>query len=404
MQDKIVPWSSNWWLENDKAWFCSGETGTIFCADMNSGKCEIVAQIPEEGSERFYRYSYCIKYKNNIFCLPYLGKRIWFYDIKNRVWGKIEIKNESYLMFFPASYKQDDRQIWLLEDKTGRLFGVNLVRREVEKEYYIPRNNAFADAYVGEYVRVGNELYCVLGDRIYRADISSTDIINYRISDVKKELYTICFDGNNFWLSGCSKEIYIWNEEQGHIKTITEFPEQFGFYHFKENEIPFLDCDSFFNTEYSLFLTSLSMGKYMWYITCRSNGIIYIDKRNYKVFYLEINDEKETQESIKTNFLGYKFQFLYVRENRYIGIYSVKNQWIFEIDTVDLCVRKKDYGLDDQSILYLAKFTGYGSGQCIFREGRKRDGIVFSTMIGANGEKKEKTFQNVGERIYYTLK
>ena len=81
----------------------------------------------------------------------------------------------------------------------------------------------------------------------------------------------------------------------------------------------------------------------------------------------------------------------------------MKNQWIFEIDTVDLCVRKKQYVLSDQLILRIAKEAGYYNGQYVFRENWNRDNVLFTTMVQIDRAEKKKAGQSVGERIYQTL-
>lgn len=397
MQYKKMFWSNNWWIENDKAWFCTGETGTVLCADMKSETCEFVTQIPKSEENWFGKYPYCIKYKNIIFCLPNSGKNVWCYNLENEVWEEIEIVHESYLTFFPNSYKQDGRNVYLLEETTGKIFEINLEKKELGRCFYAPRE------FGGEYVLVEDELYSTCGYMIYCTNISDGNFEKYQMTGVKDEIYSICFDGVNFWLGSCYKEVYVWNRKEGVIRTITEFPEQFGFYLFNREEGPYYDCDSVLNPEYTLFLPVLSLGKYIWCISCRSNGIIYIDKSNYKTFYLEVEDEQETRESIEKNILGYKFQFEYIREDRYIGVYSVKNQWIFEIDTVDLCVRKKQYVLSDQLILRIAKEEGYYNGQYVFRENWNRDNVLFTTMVQIDRAEKKKAGQSVGERIYQTL-
>lgn len=397
MECKKIPWSNNWWIENGKAWFCAGETSTLLCTDMKSGKCEFVAQIPDCDKIRFNKYPYCIKYKDCVFCLPYLGKSMWCYNVVDGGWEEIQIANESYLTFFPISYQQDASSVWLLEEETGKFFEVNLKNRMLKTCLHASRD------YGGEYVLVQDKLYCTCGYEIYCIDVLNGKCERYEVPNVKDEIYTICYDGVNFWLGGCYKEIYIWNQKEGTIKTITEFPEQFGFYHFKRGTAPYLDCDSIFNPEYTLFSPSLSVGKYIWYISCRSNGIIYVDKSSYKVFYLDIEDEQETRDSIDENLLGYKFQLEYVRENRYIGLYSLKNHWIFEIDTVDLCVKRRNYELDSQAVLYMAEASGYCCGQYIFSEGRERDRIVFNTMTKTNSKKGATLLHSVGKQIYRTL-
>ena len=314
-----------------------------------------------------------------------------------------------------GSYKKNSSRVFLRDDE-GKIIEIDLDNKEVSNIYCLPQDD---DTIVGGYVLVENNIYCVIANKVYCINLNSADIVKYEISAAKAGFYTIVYDGNNFWLSGFYKEIYVWNPEQGVVKIISEFPEQFGIYRFDNdgnfltdyNLVLSINPDDYENVmaigrfveDYAFFSDSIALGKHVWFMPHRSNGIIYIDKETYEVFFMEIDEEKETEQSIKRNLLYSKYLINYVREDRYIGVYSVKNQWIFEIDTVELCVRKRDYELDSQSILIMAKNSGEYDDRKTFREGRKWDNIVFTTMIKTAGEKAKKTSQNIGNQIYGIL-
>lgn len=299
-----------------------------------------------------------------------------------------------------TSYRKDFDRIWLSEAETGSIFEVNLEKKVVEKEYHIPLNGNLV---VGEYVLVERKLYCANGYEVYCINIDNGEITTYEVLGAKAELYTICFDGLNFWLSGVCKEVYVWNPLQGMIKIIADFPEKFGFYHFEQGENPFMDCHSFYSTEFVFFDTSISLGKYILYIPFRADEIVYIDKDTYEVHLLEIEDEQETKESINAHLMAHKYMVEYIRDNRYIGVYSVKNRWIFEIDTVELCVKKRSYKLSRQASLSIARATGEYNGELLFKENRERENLFFSALVERNNEKKKNLFHNVGKLIYHTL-
>ena len=130
---------------------------------------------------------------------------------------------------------------------------------------------------------------------------------------------------------------------------------------------------SYIDTKSALFEFSIAIGKYVWFIPDRSNDIIFIDKETYKVFMLELEEEQETKESIDNHLMDFKFLLQYIRENRYIGIYSLKNRIVFEIDTIDLCVKRTDYT------------------RCL------------SYMLKINHEKDKKQAREIGDTIYHTL-
>lgn len=400
MQNMIFPMSDNWWIEKDKAYFCGTRVSALFCVDMNSLQCEIISWLPENNRIDFFVHPYCIIYKDTILCLPGTGNKIWSYDSINGVWEKTEIENQGQLFISIKSYRQTDGRIWLSEYDTGKILQVNLDRKIVEKEYHLPKGEK--SIYYGEYVVVQNKLYITGGDRVCCIGIDNEEINVYKIPGIKAELHTICHDGVNFWLSGYCKEIYVWNPQQGIVNVLTEFPEQFGIYHFHQK--PDIDYTIFSNPvdESSFFGYSFLLGKYIWFIPTQSNGIIYVDRETYKVSFLEIEEEQETKESLEREYTN-KFLFEYIREDRYIGIYSIQNQQIFEVDTVMLCVKYKDYELSGETILTLARGLEQYDGRRMFREKKEKEQIIFSALLQANHTMSDQSLNNIGKHIYHTL-
>lgn len=396
----IFPMSSNWWIEKDKAYFCGTRLSALLCVDMNNLQCELMAWLPESDMVDFFVHPYCIKYKDSIICLPGTGKQIWSYDIKKEVWEKTEIDNEGQLIISMESYSQTDNRIWLLEYDTGKILQVNLDTKTVEKKYYLPYGEK--KIYYGEYVVVHNKLYTVVENRVCCIDVDNADIVIYEISDVKAGLYTICYDGANFWLGGYYKEVYIWNPEQGIVKVLTEFPKQFGIYYF--HGMPDIDCTTASRAieDSPFFEYSVVLGKHIWFLPTQSNGIIYIDKETYEIHFLEIEEERETKESLERDYAS-KFLFEYIREDRYLGIYSILNERVFEIDTVALCINYREYELGGKTILTLGETFGQYDGSRIFREKAGKEQIYFNALVKVSSEADKKTIQNIGERIYHAL-
>lgn len=399
MKTGMCPWSDNWWIEGDKAWFCGGQIGALFCVDMNTQQCKLIAWIPECNFLHFRVYSYCIKFSNKVFCLPSKGKCSWVYDIDKRTWQKLEIDNLDQVRVCLFTYEKSNRQVYLL-DKTGELFEIDLEKLRIAKIWdFLPCTE------IPKYERIDNCLYCVRDKQIICLSRKGNVInhIAYEIPEVQSELSTVCYDGTNFWLSGYCKEIYIWNPEQGVIKVIKDFPSQFGFYNFCKGEEPVSDCISFLNGECTFFEESILLGKYVWFIPSRSDDIIYIDKVTYEVFLLEIEGEKETKESIQNHLMNYKYILLYIYINRYIGLYSLRNRRFFEIDTVELCVKYRHYGLSEESIKSIGKFVANSNDEKIFSETKEMDRAVYSYLIKNDFNKESIVFQNIGEAIHKSV-
>ena len=400
MKKIMCPWSDNWWIEDNGAWFCGGQIGALFCVDMKTQQCEFVDRIPECELENFRMYSYCLKYMNKVFCLPSIENNIWIYDIEEKTWEKIEMGNSDQARACLLYYGRISDRVYL-SSLAGELYEINLEKQETKKVWGFPRciENL-------RYEQVNDGLYCIRNKEVTYFNVSS-DWKNptvYKISDVQADLITICYDGANFWLSGYYKEIYVWNPEQGLIKIITEFPPQFGFYSFKKGEIPELDCDCFMDKECPFFEDSVVLGKYIWFIPTRSNCLIYVDKETYEVFMLELENEYETKESIENHFMNFKFLVIYIYENRYIGLYSLKNRCYLEIDTVKLCVRYPDYRLSEEAARAIAKVKVLEENKkMMFKESIERDRALYSLLLGDDNKKEVSDKLNIGKKIYNSI-
>lgn len=396
------PRSDNWWLEGDKAWFCAAGLCALFCVDLNSQSCELLSQIPECDTLNYAAHTYCVKYGNRVFCLPNLGEDIWCYDLLNSVWERVEMINGHQMLFCPTTYKKNEGRLWIL-NSGGNIFEVNFERWSAKIRYHFtPCENQIN----GEYVLVNNRLYCVSGKCIYCFDVRNDCAIVYDVSEIKGGLLTICYDGVDFWLSGLCGEIYIWNPEKGIVNVITNFPEQFGVYNFDGENSSLINYDVCANDigELLLFTTSISLGNYIWYIPWQSNQIIFIDKKSYKVFSLEVEEEVETNVSLKRDITA-KYAVEYVLKERYIGLYSYKNRNLFEIDTVGLCVRKKNYepNLSEDYILSRARAMVVYNKRKVLYERSELEQWLFSMLLKEDYRDVKNNYQNIGRVIYQTL-
>ena len=383
MQNVIIPWSDNWWIEKDRAWFCAGEIGALFCIDMNSLECELVGWIPDCDTKNFRLYPYCIKYKNKVLCLPALGKDIWYYNLDQKSWRKIEIGNIERVMTSYMACMQDDRRIWLLEEKRGRVFAINIEEEILETEYYL--SDLEDNDFFGGYVCVQNNLYYLIKDKMYCLDMNSGNISIHKIDGAEGGLYSLSYDGFNFWLSGCCNEIYVWNPQEGNVRVV---------------ELPLKQ--SYLFSQQPAFCATVVMGKYIWCIPFQVSEIIYIDIETYEVASLEIEEEQQAKESIEDNLIDHKYLFEYIRENRYIGLYSLKNQWIFEIDTIDLCARRKTYTLSDTTMQTL--FTAFSRDKIALNENNNLEKMFFPMLLKKDEEKQKEIYYNAGEAIFNKIK
>lgn len=339
---RIIPfvWSGNWWIEEDRAWFVSGEYNILHNVNFTSQECEFEIEIPFPVSGRFRSTPRCIKFGDDIFCLPDTGECIWVYEKKTHKLVRISIDNPNNVRLELIFWWVYDNKIYVVSEGLHQLFEIDAKRKKItncivlnEKERVVGR--VMVDMILYSLSSVSNKINCF--------DLKSGTTISYVLPDIGEKLYTICFDGKKFWLSGYSKRLYVWNKNQNEIDTIEGFPPEFGIYNIDEKADKILDCKTeVYN--YPTFVYSVDLGGYIWFIPYLTNKIIYVEKSTYIVRELKTEDEIETNESLKArNAIEGKYVLEYIRKNRYIGIFSKKNKNIFEIDVKEQKVSTKNF-------------------------------------------------------------
>ena len=389
MTNPLFVYCDNWWVEGKLAYICVRKMGAVLSVDMDEQRCELVTSFPQCKESAQLTNSFCIKLDNFIFCIPYEETNIGYYDLDKDVWETIETGCRKRMIICTDTYQACEGRIWLAEYYGKKIYQINLKDRVLEKQYCISSGN---ECIHGEYVVVGMNLYCVVENCIYCIDTSSSEIFRYQILDAEDELYTICYDGCNFWLSGNTKEICIWNPNEGIIRKIYGL-EELGYFNWTNKII---------KNNLPVFLHSVVIGSHIWYIPLQANmPIIYIDTTDYQIHIFEIAKEKESEKSLVDRGSGFKYIFLYTREDRYIGLFSHKNEIIWEIDTISLRAEEKTISFNKKVVEALV--IGYYGEGIILQEGKISDELAYAAMIRNEVGQSVELENKAGSKIYHSV-
>ena len=343
-------WSNNWHIEEGKAWFVDGRRDSLYYVDLKLNKYEYITEIPNTELNKHRLNPQCLKIKNEIYLLPNFGKKIWIYNLDNNKFEQIVIDNPDNVC--PAIYKSwvYGNKIYALSAGLKKIIEID-IREKVICNYFIISDLDEEEMDTNAGIRVGDDIYCVSSslNRVYQFNLKSKQMSRYVVPMVESGFQTISFDGRLFWLSGYCREIYIWDKEGNSTKVLRDFPQDFGIYDFAGNSESILDCTAVkYNTQ--TFEESMLVGDYIWFIPFQTNKVIYVDTKTYQIYELEIDGEEENRESLLKNPLSHKYLVPYIHEERYIGLFSLKNNYIIEIDAVEKSVEKKTYRLGEKSI------------------------------------------------------
>ena len=392
-------WSDNWYIEDKKAWFIDGQKDILFYLDLESNECEYIASIPEPNPNKFRLTPRCMKIGNEIFCMPDNGDNIWVYNIEDSNFYKINIKNLSKDSISITDFWQYDNKLFMLATGLKKIIEIDIGKKVITNYYEVCDKT---EDKIAKHVRLASDIYCISAssNKIYQFNFKSRNIIVHEIPDGKGNFFAIAYDGQKFWLSNYSREIYVWNKESNSVKILKDFPEQFGNYTIEGNGENFLDCTTDVY-ETPAFIEIMALGQYIWFIPFRTNKIIYVDKDSYEIFSFDIENEIETENTLNFRPLSHKYLLEYVRNNRYLGLFSLKNNYIIEIDTLEMRSEIKKYEFSDRCILEISRmYGGY-----ILCENNGLDRRVFeSILLGSDVEEKNKKTDNTGLNIYEAIK
>lgn len=321
-------WGDKWNVEDNTAWFVPGNVNVLCCADLDSNYYKIVASFPGYLKGGFRLNSNCVKYDNVIFCIPNYGEYLWCYDLSTGISTKVEIANPNQGRIGILDFWKHNNSLWAVSTGLKQILEIDMNSKKVLSYYEITDQK---DEVIARSAKSESCIYITSATkgRIYEFNINIREIKIKDFPLIKNGLQTISANENKVWLSGLKREIYIWGRNNNEIDILKKFPSDFGIYNFDGKEKIFLDRTS---TEYDMpaFTESIVAGKYIWFIPFQTNQILYVDSNTNEINVFAIEEEEENEKSIENREMKAKYVLQYVYEDRYIGLYSLKNEVIYE--------------------------------------------------------------------------
>lgn len=379
-------WGDRWCVENYEGWFVAGNINILFRVDMINNCYEIVAKLPDYTNYKFRSNSNCIKCNELIFCMPNRGECIWCYDLLDNKFSKIEIENPNCLEVGIVDFWRIKNILWAVSMGLKQIIKIDITARKIIAYYNI---TDCAEEVIGKSVKINNYIYSLSGleSKIYEFSLKTKQVKIIEFETIRDRFHTISICEGKIWLSGNKKRIYIWEKDR--VRILDHFPENFGIYKFLESGKVILDCIS---TKYRTFtfIDSIIIGNYIWFIPFQTNNILYVDKMSNKINVFEI--EGEDINDFETVEMNCRYVLQYVYNNRYIGLYSLKNKVIYEIDAITLEMKKRCNIINIKSL----EENMYGWN---FRERISVEKSLYKKLIERKKNVKN-IEENIGGKIY----
>lgn len=308
--------------ENNDIWFVGNKDNCLWNMKLDTKQLKYVALVPSNSENMFRRNTRCIKYKNNIFCLPDLDDKIAIYDICTNeftyceIGGKGEERRSIYNAWVCGS------TLWCISYCMQRIIEIDLGNINVKRMYPVFQKPEQMIGY--ESTICGGNIYFVSrSDTIIgKFNLLTKKIRYYKLDIDDKGFNTIISDGCDFYMTGYKKAVYVWNENTNQIKVNDDFPCEYKVYNLKKEEER---C-----YESPIFYRSAVIEKYIAFLPwnvpgARSNGMLLYDKFKGKLLYIKDESYPENQ-NFPLCCVGYR------TSNDAVGFFSIEEGNLIEID------------------------------------------------------------------------
>ena len=384
-KDQSFTWSEGWWLEGDKAWFVNGMCNILFGVDLNTGECDQVACIPNPEKETESQNPYCTKCGSDIYCIPGIGGSIWIYNLDNKVFTELKVDRPG--QHAPGSqFWIWNGSIFIVAANWNKVIEISIDQRKITNYYTICEGDS-----VRRSVLVCDKIYAVSSESgtIYQFDLSTKKVEMYLHPEMAKKAFAIGFDGEKFWLCGYYQEAYVWDKKNDNL-IIVEFSNDFEVHDRNEK----INCTVKGPTA-PMFGQVAAMGKYIWFIPTMAEKIVYINKETAAICVFDLYEEDKMNISPrKCQGIG-NYIIQYIKDNRYIGLFSARNSRILEIDPEQLIYRWKEYYFSER---YLQQYCETCKG--IYYEGEDLLCTYAYHMNKLTAHYKTNSVDTVGMKIY----
>lgn len=356
-----MPWSDHWCFEGEKAYFIDAMDDNLYEVDLGQGIYKYIRHFGSLYGD-FRCHPRCRKIGDRVICYPDMGKDILIYDLITKQLDKVSIYNPDNKRIGMRYDWEYHGQQYVLSFGLNSIFEMDIDNCTVkhivtvtDEEDILNTNGIVVDR---RYLYVPS----VLHNRIYCIDVLKKTRERYEIPMMTSGIYTMTFDGKYFWLSGKKREIYRWEKKINAVSVIDKLPKEFGYYEGWTNweEGNAYPIKNTVNKEYptGLFFGSVDSEKFVWFIPAQASHIIRLDKQTLECSIFDMRGEDNSPETYLNNMMKHKYVVSYVREERYVGLYSFNTSRMYEIDLDEDMVNIIHYTLTDESVRKMEKEKG----------------------------------------------
>lgn len=397
-----LPVMQNICIDEKQGWFIDENTNLLFNINFENRQYTYIDSCASNIRDKEYKEAYdplrCLAYKDKIFLFSHFEKKIFIYHTVTKRWTHIDIQsltNETTSCSWGGLVIYNGR-IYAVHGKKNILFEIDPEKENMLNVLKIIEGD---DVHAGPIKYEDGYIYVLDSENtgFSSVNLETKEIVHYAISCREERFTTISkVKDDVFCFTGFHQGIYIWNQRSGDINVIKDFPDGIKVYRKNDNKMM---LDKIREDKIHYFTTSIGTRDQIWFIPHHSNEVIYMDKKTYRLSILPITDEMELV--MNRTYRQHKYIPVYLNKNRYIGLYSVKNRVLLEIDTKEIDVNLIDIVMDENETDRV--FEAICCFRSLFLENYVFDIRFFKRCVIKNSFIVKDNYVEAGHEIYKRL-
>lgn len=312
----------------------------VYKTNLLTGKTTVVTLINERKKNNLYVGIY--KWRDYLILSGRNAEpALAFFDLQKKEWlyPDVEKEKHDWLDFRQEDVFEVENYIYIFSTKLV-VAKIELSTKQIEFLNY-PNAN-INDDLRGNLLRVGDFIYIPLrhSNRIYKFNLRTEQMDTLEVSTELKGIYTLCFDGDLFWLAGLGKMIYSWDEKSGECNKYENFP--LGFQK--------IFCQKAVENDAPYFSKSFLYRHSIYFIPCFANMLVELDLSSREMKEIKLMNEEENEESIMRSNRLTATKYVAKQNNGKLMLLSAKNKNIILIDLETKNVKITEFDISyDQS-------------------------------------------------------
>lgn len=347
-------WSESILVDKDEGWFVGAQQSALYHVNFQTQKCELLSILPSDDLFGYEKYECCNKIDRIIYIFPrHIIGNILLINLEGKLIKEIVIQNpnKADVNIVGTCFYKD--KIYAMALGLRKIIVIDTKDNIIINAFQIFDDIEITDLN-GKILLKGSNIYCTIPDSniIYKLNISQFTLEKHIFNEIEEGIHTFEMVGDRFLITGKKKCFYIWDELSNTLLQNETFPEGFGRYVFDQNNQLYLDTETKYYAE-GFFLKGVYINGKIWIVPCCENKIFFCDINTLILHEIQLIFEGENENTWKRNILKVKFCMSYIRQNRYIGVYSFKNNFFFEIDVESLRIEIINWSIPENDIYAL---------------------------------------------------